>query len=166
MIPALHLLLALFTPTSGVVWTQNHGFAVGGEVEFTQSDSADWVTTVPYVVKTLQITSGSINYNTHGKAGASVALFRIAVIGDSAGGDSGAGPGSVLIINTPIYVFHGEAGHERIEPFTVRIDPGRIPVQGIPAPADGSPYQFKVHVDAAGAVWPAHVEIALAGMWS
>lgn len=152
--------MASFTEQSGVVWTQNHGFSVGAEINFSSTDSAEWLTPIPYSIKQLQIFGGNLNYNTKGRFGASVALFRIAIIGDANGGDAGAGPGSVLLVNRPIYVFAGEAGHSTIGPFTVQLDQNRLPV-----PPDGGPYQFKMHVEAAGAIWPAHVEIALAGMW-
>lgn len=149
--------LTNFTPTSGIVFTQNHGFSVGAEVEFQGTDSAEMVVNIPFPITTLQVTGGNINYNVHGRDGASVALFRFAIMGDPAGGDAGAGPGSVLVVNRAIYVFHGEAGHETIAPFTLNMSP---------APTGSAPYQFKMHVDAAGAVWPAHVEIALSGIWS
>jgi len=152
--------MANFSPTSGVVWTQNHGFAIGAEVEFTQTDLAEWITTIPFSIGGLQITGGNLNFNTHGRGGASAALFRMGIIGDPGGGDSGLGPGAVILVNRAIYVFQGEAGHETIHPFTVQLNNFRLPV-----PPDGSAYQWKIHVDVAGAVWPVHVEIALSGMW-
>jgi hypothetical protein len=153
--------MANFTPTSGVDWTQNHCFAIGAEVEFTSTDrSAEWLTPIPFSIGGLQIFGGNLNYNIHGADGASVALFRIAIIGDTNGGDGGAGPGSVLLINKAIYVFHGENGESEIMPFSVQLNNRRLPV-----PTDGSAYQFVMNVNAAGAIWPAHVEIELAGMW-
>jgi hypothetical protein len=90
------------------------------------------------------------------------ALFRIAIIGDSAGGDAGLGPGSVLIINHVLKT--------KDEPCVVTIPPFTVPCANgaIPVPPDGSPYQLKVHIEAtaAGGGWPVDSEIELCGRWS
>lgn len=151
---------AKFTDPSGVVWTQNHAFAVGAEVNFIQTDTAEWITDIPFSVGGLQITSGNLNYNTNGKTGASVILIRIGLLGDVEGGDAGLGPGSLILINKSLYVFHGEDASADIHPFAVQLNNHRFP-----PPPNGGPYRFKIHADAAGPTWPAHCEIALAGMW-
>lgn len=154
--------MADFTPTSGVVWTQNHGFAMGMEVRFTSQDTAERTVPIPYSITALEIFGGSLAYMAMPDAGdpLSAALFRIAIIGDPAGGDGGLGPGSVLILNQVLNINAGVPCVLPIMPFKIQLDNGRLPV-----PPDGSPYQLKVHIDAAGEHWPTDAEIELCGMF-
>ena len=89
------------------------------------------------------------------------ALFRIAIIGDAAGGDAGLGPGSVLILNHVLNVATGQPCTVAIPPFTVPCANGAIPV-----PPDGSPYQMTLTIGVAGAQVPIDAEIELCGRWS
>jgi hypothetical protein len=72
------------------------------------------------------------------------------------------GPGSVLIINHVLKTTD--------EPCVVTNPPFTIPCANgaIPVPPDGSPYQLKVHIEAASAAdgWPVDSEIELCGRWS
>ena len=168
--------MADFTPTSSISWTQNGGFAMGMEVFFddpgTPPAVAETVQNIPFSIKELQIFGGTLTHRpkdpvesgpvTARQVWKSDALFRIAIIGNSAGGDGGLGPGSVLILNHVLKTTD-EPCVVTIPPFTVPCANGAIPV-----PPDGSPYQLKVHIEAAsaGGGWPVDSEIELCGRWS
>jgi hypothetical protein len=140
------------------------------EVFFTEPGEpavAETVQKIPFSIKELQIYGGTLvhrprdpEYDTLGKPTVwkSDALFRVSIIGDPNGGDAGGGPGSVLIIN---HVLKTTA-----DPCVVVIPPFTAP--GPPVPPDGSPYQLKVHIEAAsaGGGWPANAEIELCGRWT
>jgi hypothetical protein len=135
----LQRIMATFTPTSSIAWTQNHAFAMGMEANFT--DPADLVASItqniPFSIGELQIFGGSFTMQGNTKA---AALFRVAIVGDQAGGDGGLGPGSVLILNHVLNVAGGQPCTIPIAPFTVPCANGVIPV-----PPDGSPYQDDCH---------------------
>jgi hypothetical protein len=152
--------MANFTPTSSIAWTKNHAFAMGMEANFT--NAADTVASItqniPFSIGEIQIFGGSLTMQGNQKA---AALFRIAIIGDAAGGDGGLGAGSVLILNHALNVAGGQPFTIPIAPFTVPCANGAIPV-----PPDGSPYQMTVTISVAGAQVPIDAEIQLCGRWS
>ena len=80
--------MANFTPTSSIAWTQNHAFAMGMEANFTNvADTVASITqNIPFSIGELQIFGGSLTMQGNQKA---AALFRIAIIGNAAGGDGG-----------------------------------------------------------------------------
>lgn len=153
--------MADWNAAGAVCWTQNHGFSIGGEVNFAFSgDSLDVTTDIPFSIGGLWIYGGSINYDLNGATGRSTVLVRVAIQGDPAGGDSGGGPGSLLLVNQPLYIDNEHNTRCDIYPFGVQLDHGYLPV-----PPDGSPYKLHITMTAVGAVWPAHLEIAMNGMW-
>jgi hypothetical protein len=157
--------MADFTPTSGMVWTQNHNFSFGGEVNFSSAGSAIFDQPIEVGVGGIQVLGGSINYNVDQQQNPSsnnrtTLLVRMAIIGDPAGGDGGAGAGSVLIVNVPLYVRGGENARYDFNTFVLQFEKNRIPV-----PPDGSPYRFVIQANAVGDIWPTHMEISLAGVW-
>lgn len=152
--------MADWNAAGAVCWTQNHGFSIGGEVNFTSSgDSLDWTGDIPFSIGGLSIHGGNINYNMNGVSGRDTMLVRVSILGDPAGGDAGGGPGSVLLINKALYVI-GQQAESEIMPFTVQLDHGALPV-----PPDGSAYKLHIAIWSVGAISSAHFEIALAGMW-
>jgi hypothetical protein len=57
--------IADFTPTSRIAWTQNHGFAMGMEVSFTEPGTpvvAETVQNVPFSIQELQIFGGTLTH--------------------------------------------------------------------------------------------------------
>ena len=93
---------------------------MGIEANFT--DPADTVASItqniPLSIGQLQIFGGSLTIQGNQKA---AALFRIAIIGDAAGGDGGLGPGSVLILNHVLNV-----PVANLAPFLLRRSPSPV----------------------------------------
>jgi hypothetical protein len=142
------------------VWTQNHGFSIGTEVNFASNDSAVSLADIPFSIKGLWVFGGNVNYNANGESGRTTMLLRISIQGDSAGGDAGGGPGSVLVVNCALYCSGTDYATYTIPAFAILLENGSLPV-----PPDGSPYKMQMKADVVGAVYPTHLEIALAGMW-
>ena len=149
------------------VWTQNHGFTIGTEVNFSQNnDSAESLTNIPFGIKGLWILGGNVNYNilrpdsNTTASGQSTLLLRISICGDPAGGDAGGGPGSVVIASCAIYVRGDETKDYCIPSSALLLENG-----GLPVPPDGGPYQMHMKADIAGSTGATHMEIALSGMW-
>lgn len=143
------------------VWTQNHGFSIGTEVNFAGgNDSAESLTDIPFSVKGLWVFGGNVNFNANGASGRTTMLLRISIWGDPAGGDAGGGPGSVLLVNCALYCHDTDYATYSIPAFAVLLENGSLPV-----PPDGSAYKMHMKADVAGAVPNTHLEIALAGMW-
>ena len=134
---------------------------MGMEVSFTQQDTAEHVENIPFGITSLTIFGGTLKYWINpAQAGHSEVLVRISIIGDSRI-DGGSGPGSFLILNYDLPTADGLPTVLTIPLFTVPCSNGAVPV-----PPDGSPYQFKVSVGAAGAIWPTDCEIELCGRWT
>lgn len=144
------------------VWTQNHGFSIGTEVNFAGiNDSADSLTDIPFGVKGIWVFGGNVNFNQGAGSGRTTMLLRISIQGDPAGGDAGGGPGSVLLVNCAIYARDATYPTAYAIPsFAILLENGQLPV-----PPDGSAYKMHMHADVAGEVPNTHMEIALAGMW-
>lgn len=147
-----------FTPT----WTTGHGFAIGTEVNFAgNNDSAESLTDVPFQMGGIWIFGGSINYDTNGQSGGrTTLLLRIAIQGDPAGGDAGGGPGSIDLVNFPLYIDGNTHEKQDIPAFAILLENGALPVD----PATGG-YHIHMKADIAGNVSNTHLEIAMSGMW-
>ena len=144
-------------------WTSGHGFAIGTEVNFGANvESADSLTDIPFPIGGLWVFGGSINYNVNNDGSAETTmLLRISIIGDPANGDSGGGPGSLLIVNFPLYVRASENARQSIFPFAFGLDNGFFN----PIPGGNPSYKMHMKADIAGNQGNTHLEVAMCGMW-
>lgn len=152
--------MADYSATSQAEWHPNGAFTLGFETVFsggnpdvadkTQDIPISIIKPIPPVGVNVVIFWGNVSYRPKQNSGASDCLVRVWIIGDG-GPDQG-----YQVVNCILKTI-GQPASFSLPPIY-----GSFP----PPPQDGSPYQLRVRMEAAGADWPTDCEIQLCGRWS